>query len=140
MSTPEPENTETECVGFDPARWLWVLDKAGPQLVTQLSLHGQLLYLEWQQEKRRLQRLMLCSVLSIGFGFLALLFAGFAVLYVNRNTEHFLAFIWALPALFSFVAISLFFITRRVGQKNQAAFSASRQEIMADIALLRGTT
>ncbi len=38
MSTPEMENATTGSVGFDPARWLWLLDRASPQLMTQLGL------------------------------------------------------------------------------------------------------
>lgn len=134
MSTSE---TEHSAAGFDPARWLWLLDKAGPQLMTQLALQGQLLHLEWQQEKRRLQWLMLYSVLSISFVFLAFLFAGVAALYLNRDNDSFYFFIWALPLLFTLLAFACFFIIQRLGRKGQAAFSASYQELMATIQLLR---
>ena len=137
MSTPEMENATTGSVGFDPARWLWLLDKASPQLMTQLGLHGQLLHLEWQQEKRRLQWIMLCGVLSISFVFLAFLFAGFAVLYLNRNNESFTFFIWTLPILFTFLAAACFFLIQRLGKKGQSAFSGSFQEFITDMKLLR---
>ena len=110
MSSPEMENTDTGSTGFDPARWLWLLDKASPQLMTQLANHGQLLHLQWQQEKRRLQWIMLCSVLSVSFVFLALLFTGFALLYLNKDNEYFAVLIWALPLCFTFMAIACFFI------------------------------
>ncbi|EGM77362.1 hypothetical protein Rhein_2644 [Rheinheimera sp. A13L] len=134
MSTPEMENAS---VGFDPARWLWLLDKASPQLITQLGLHGQLMHLEWQQEKRRLQWIMLYSVLSISFVFLAFLFAGFALLYLNRNNESFRLFIWALPVFFTLLATACFFIIQHLGKKGQNAFSTSYQELKTDLQLLR---
>jgi uncharacterized membrane protein YqjE len=140
MSSPEMENTDTGSAGFDPARWLWLLDKASPQLMTQLANHGQLLHLQWQQEKRRLQWIMLCSVLSVSFVFLALLFTGFALLYLNKDNDYFALLIWALPLYFAFMAITCFFIIQRLGHKGQSAFSASCQEFIADIQLLRGQT
>lgn len=137
MSTAEMENHDTGSAGFDPARWLWLLDKASPQLITQLGLHSQLLHLEWQQEKRRLQWIMLYSVLSISFVFLAFLFAGFALLYLNRNNESFTLFIWALPMVFTLLAVMCFFIIQRLGTKGRTSFNASSQELMATIQLLR---
>lgn len=134
MSTPETENAS---VGFNPARWLWLLDKASPELVTQIGLHGQLLHLEWQLEKRRLQWIMLCGVLSIAFIFLAFLFTGFALLYLNRNNESFTLLIWALPIVFVVLAILCFFCIQRLGRKGQSAFNASFQEFITDIKLLR---
>lgn len=137
MPAPEMENASTGSVGFDPARWLWLLDRASPQLMTQLGLHGQLLHLEWQQEKRRLQWIMFFGVLSISFVFLAFLFAGFAVLYLNRNNESFRFFIWALPIVFSVLAAASFFLIRNLGKKSQSAFSANMQEFITDLKLLR---
>ncbi|MDF3127158.1 phage holin family protein [Rheinheimera sp. 1928-s] len=137
MSTPEMENANKGSVGFDPARWLWLLDKASPQLITQLGLHGQLMHLEWQQEKRRLQWIMLYSVLSISFVFLAFLFAGFALLYLNRNNESFTLVIWTLPVVFTLLAAACFFLIHRLGSKGQSAFNASFQELKTDLQLLR---
>ncbi|KOO57939.1 hypothetical protein WH43_12710 [Rheinheimera sp. KL1] len=137
MSTPEAENASAGSVGFNPARWLWLLDKASPQLMTQLSLHGQLLNLEWQQEKRRIQWVMLYGTLSVVFVFLAFLFAGFAVLYLNRNNESFTFFIWTLPFVFTFLAAACFFLLQHLGKKNQSAFSCSIQEFIIDMKLLR---
>ena len=138
MSSPEMENTDTGSVDFDPARWLWLLDKASPQLMTQLANHGQLLHLQWQQEKRRLQWILLCSALSVSFVFLALLFTGFALLYLNRDHDYFALIIWALPLCFTFMAMVCFFVIQRLGHKSQSSFSASCQEFIADIQLLRG--
>lgn len=137
MSTPETENSTPDSAGFDPARWLLLLDRASPQLMTQLGLHGQLLHLEWQQEKRRLQWIMLFGVLSISFVFLTFLFAGFAVLYLNRNSESFTFFIWTLPILFTLLAAGCFFLIQRLGKKGQSAFSGSVQEFITDMKLLR---
>lgn len=137
MSTPETENTSA---GFDPARWLWLFEKAGPALMTQLALHGQLLHLEWQQEKRRLQWVMLYSVLSLCFVFLAFLFLGFALLYLNRNNENFSVLIWALPVVFSLFALACFVAIRHLGRKGRTAFSASWQELISSIQQLRSET
>jgi uncharacterized membrane protein YqjE len=99
-----------------------------------------LLHLQWQQEKRRLQWIMLCSVLSVSFVFLALLFTGFALLYLNKDNDYFALLIWVLPLCFSFMAIACFFAIQRLGHKGQSAFSTSCQEFIADIQLLRGQT
>lgn len=137
MSTPDTDNASA---GFDPARWLWLFDKAGPQLMTQLALQGELLHLEWQQEKRRLQWVMLYSVLSICFVFLTFLFTGFALLYLNRDNDSFSVFIWALPLFFTLSAVVCFFSIQHLGRKGQSAFSASYQELKTNIQLVRSQT
>lgn len=137
MSNADKESASTDTVGFDPARWLWLLDKASPQLMAQLALHGQLLHLEWQQEKCRLQWMMLLSVLSISFVFLTLLFAGFALLYLTRNHASFSFLIWALPLVFFVVAVTSLFLIRHLTKKSQSAFSSSKTELATDLTLLR---
>lgn len=134
MSIPEMEHAS---VGFDPAPWLWLLDKASPQLLTQLGLHSQLIQLEWQQEKRRLQWIMLVSALSMSFVLLACLFAGFALLYLNRFNPHFSLFVWLLPVVFIVLAASCFFLVQQLGKKGQSAFSACYEELKTDLQLIR---
>lgn len=136
MSIAEKETT-TGSTGFDPVRWLGLLDRASPQLIKQLALHAQLLHLEWRLEKRRLRWMMLWAALGISFVFLALLFTGFALLYLNRNNESFVLLVWALPIVFCAVATASFFLLKNLGKNDQSAFSASAQEFTADLLLLR---
>ena len=137
MSIAEKENATTGSTGFDPARWLGLLDRTSPQLMAQLALHAQLLHLEWRLEKCRLRWMMLWAALGISFVFLAVLFAGFALLYLNRNNASFILLVWALPIVFCAVATASFFLLKNLGKNGQSAFSASVQEFTADLLLLR---
>ena len=134
MSAPDMESAST---GFDPARWYWLLDKASPQLLSQLALHGKLLHLEWQQEKRRLIWLLIFSAMSFGFIVLALLFAGLAVLYLGQQNDKLVLMMWLLPLSFILMSLGCLVVVRQLQHKGQAAFSASCQELITDIQLLK---
>ena len=105
MSAPEMENANTSPVRLDLAYWLRLLHGVGPQLMTLQELPGQLLFLELKQEKRHVPG----SALSISFAVMALLLAGFAVLYLHWNNASFTFFIWLLPVVFILLAVSCFF-------------------------------
>lgn len=119
------------------AELLRLIRYAGPALYSQAGLHAQLLELEWAQEKQRLLGLLLAALL----GYAALLTA------LLSTTGLLLALSWSTPYR---LAVALGLVTAnglllawaclRLGQlvaRGRHSFAASREELAADLALLR---
>ncbi|HVL00295.1 MAG TPA: phage holin family protein [Dongiaceae bacterium] len=128
--TPEASNISL----MDVVR---LLRSAGRPLIAQSALHIQLARVEWAEEKKRLTSMLL--VLFLGYACLlcVMLFGGVLVLAVTWNTE------LQLPALITLVAlfgVGLFIAFQRfrvlLAQSNRA-FATTREEIAADIALIK---
>jgi uncharacterized membrane protein YqjE len=139
MSSSETESSSQHSGGLDLAYWLKLFNEAGPQLMRLLGLQGQLFYLEWQQEKRRLQWLLVAYALACGFVLLALIFTTVAILYLSRNTEIFSVLLWLFPLLFVLGAFACLLWGQRLSRQGQFAFGVSQSECARNIqVLLRG--
>lgn len=110
---------------------------AGPELLEQAELHGQLASLEWAEEKRRL----LLLVLFAGLAFVCLLNLSLVL------SALLLALSWATPyqwpAVVSLIAVHgvlLLVACRRLQMllgRGAQAFAATREELAAGFAALR---
>jgi uncharacterized membrane protein YqjE len=103
----------------------------------QLELHGKLAKVEWAEEKIRLQQLFIMA--GVGFACLlcALLFAGFFVIALSWDTEYRLI---TIAAMFGFYSLVLGFCIYRIAilaARGSITFAATREEIAADLALIR---
>ena len=116
---------------------LRLLNAAGGALLTQATLHSELLRIEWAEEKQRLLTMLLVLLLGFGTLFCMLLFAGVLVLALNWDTGYRISAIIALMAIY---AGATFFAWRRfqaLSAQSEQMFAASREELAADLALLR---
>lgn len=114
-----------------------ILRSAGGPLFTQTALHAQLARVEWAQEKGRLLHMLLVAVLGFAFLLCGLMFAGVLVLAVSWDTGFRLPAMLALVLLF---ALGVHFAWQRLqslSAQGERAFAATREELAADIALLR---
>ena len=68
-SATSTSGTTAEAVSIRPAEVLRILRTAGGSLLLQAALHGQLLRVEWAEEKSRLLKLVIATLL----GFVCLL-------------------------------------------------------------------
>lgn len=114
-----------------------LLRSAGGALLAQLALHGQLARVEWAEEKRRL--LSLLGLVLIGLVTLICLLLGVGALL--------LAVVWDGPYRLP-VALALVFVYGagvgiawlrlvRLMARGSLAFAATREELAADIALIK---
>lgn len=114
-----------------------LLRSGGRALLAQALLHGQLARIEWQEEKKRLLRMLAFTLLGFACLLCALLFAGGLLLAVAWDTA------WRLPALAGLVllygaATALAWRRfRRLADLGDRAFAGLREELAADAALLR---
>jgi uncharacterized membrane protein YqjE len=114
-----------------------ILRAAGGALWTQAGLHAELARIEWVAEKQRLLRQLMLAALVLVLAIGALFAAGALLLVIAWDTPWRLAAAIALPLLYA-VAAAVVAWRLRVGAVRAApAFAATRQELAADLALLR---
>lgn len=114
-----------------------LLRSSGADLFTQMSLHAELAQAEWAEEKNRLLRMLLFAVLGLAFLINILLLAGMLVLVLSWNTGYEVP---ALLAVLLLYGLGLGYAWRRfdaLSARGANTFAATREEIAADIALLK---
>ncbi len=127
--------TDPACPGaFESLR---ILRVAGSALLVQASLHAQLAHLEWTEEKRRLLRLLIITLL--GFAALLCLVMGTTALLlaVAWDTAFRIPVALALTGTYGLAAGLAWRRFKRLIRLGEDSFSATRQELSADLALLR---
>jgi uncharacterized membrane protein YqjE len=120
-----------------PLRAMRVLQSAGSELLVQAVLHGQLAAIEWEQEKHRLQRMLALTLAGFACLLCTLLFAGALALSASWDTGyriHVLAVLVLLSGFGTAAAWQRFGIRSSAGDRS---FAASREELAADLALLK---
>lgn len=106
-------------------------------VICQLNLYGQLAGVEWKEEKSRLAGMLISLLLGVTFFFFLLLGLSCMVLMFSWDTQY---RNWAMIALVCFYGLGLWFAWyrfRSLDSRSNQAFSATREEIAVDIALLR---
>ena len=131
---PTPSGESTLINSLDIVR---LLRSAGGALLAQLALHGKLASVEWEEEKNRLQQMFIITL----FGFVCVLcilfFTGAVVLAFSWETPY---RIHAIVSLIAIYGIGVFIAWRRfqtLAALSGNAFAATREELAADIALIR---
>jgi uncharacterized membrane protein YqjE len=110
---------------------------AGSALLEQASLHGELLGLEWTQEKSRLRHM--ASALLLGFACLLGLIGALGVLLlaVYWDTPYRVTAVAGLVALYGLGTGFAWRQFRAQADRGADSFAASRAELAADVQLLR---
>lgn len=131
---PQPDGTATLINSLDIIR---LLRSAGGALFAQAALHTELIRVEWAEEKNRLVKMLLLALVGFACGLCLLIFVGVLVLALSWDTEYRIHAVVALIALFG---LGIFIAYRRF-QKLSAlspnAFAATREELAADLALMK---
>lgn len=106
-------------------------------LFIQLELHGQLARVEWAEEKIHFQHLLFMVLLAFACLLCLLMSVSILVIALTWATDFRIA---AITAMIIFYAVSLalcsYRLSRLLARKN-GTFSATCEEIAADIALIR---
>jgi uncharacterized membrane protein YqjE len=114
-----------------------LLRSGGGALLVQALLHGQLAHIEWQEEQKRLLRMLAIGVLGFACVMCVLLFSGALAVAAAWQTA------WRLPVLAALVilyAAGTAVAWRRfdaLAALGDQAFAASRDELALDAALLK---
>jgi uncharacterized membrane protein YqjE len=119
---------------FDAIR---ILSSAGGALLAQARLHGQLVRVEWEEEKIRLLKLLVAALLVFSGLLCFMLFAGIAVLAASWDSGYRIAVAVTLVAVYALGAALAWLWFKALAARQ--SFAATREELAADLALLRST-
>ena len=131
--------TATELTGVSLLGANRILRSAGVALLAQVSLHGQLAWVEWGQEKNRLLKMLLVTLLGFAALLCAMLAAGVLLLSVSWDTAYRIPAVLALLVLYALGAGIAWRRFVALSALSSHSFAATREEFAADIALLKST-
>lgn len=129
--------TATESPSIGPLDVVRLLRSAGAALFTQASLHGQLARVEWEEEKTRLLAVAIAALLCFAGLLCLLLMAGALVLAFSWNTPYRVPVAWGLIAAYGLIVAFAWYRLRTLSARSSQAFAATREELAADLALLK---
>ena len=110
---------------------------AGSALTAQAALHGQLARVEWEEEKCRLQQIATMMLIGFACALCMMIFLGVLVLALSWDTAY---RIHACIGILVVYGIAIAIVINRLKAlfaRSRYAFSATREELAADIALIK---
>ena len=129
--------TAPETPSISPLDVVRLLRSAGAALLTQAALHGQLARVEWEEEKTRLLGMAIAALLCFAGLLCLLLLAGALVLAFSWNTPYRVPAALALVAAYGLIFGFAWRRLRLLSARSNQAFAATREELAADLALLK---
>lgn len=127
----------TDSNGFNPLDAIRLLRSAGGALFAQATLHGQLARVEWAEEKTRLMNMAVAALAGFAFLLCFLLFAGGLVIALSWDTQYRVAAVSVLAVIYALAAFIAWRRFQALSALSDQAFAATREEIAADIALIK---
>jgi uncharacterized membrane protein YqjE len=122
---------------FNPLGVLRLLRSAGGAICAQAALHSQLARVEWAEEKIRLARIAIAALAALISAICLLLLGSLIALALSWNTPYQTPAISAVLVLY---LLSLSFAIRTLARQialGALSFAATREEIAADLAMLK---
>ncbi len=129
--------TPPDSAAFNPLDVVRLLGAAGGTLFRQAALHGDLARIEWAEEKARLSRMLAVGLVGFASFLCAMLAIGALVLALSWDSA------LRVPAALSLAVIYLLgtgIAWRRLkalSAMSTEAFAATREELAADLAMLK---
>lgn len=114
-----------------------LLRSAGSAISAQAALHKELIQVEWEEEKDRLSRLLVFALVGLLCGICFLFSLSLLAIALSWDTAYRLHVLFALPVIY---AIVLLWVWRRIQNLlalSSRTFSATREELAADLALIK---
>jgi uncharacterized membrane protein YqjE len=126
-----------EAASISPLDVVRVLRSAGPALLTQAGLHGDLIRVEWAAEKERIVRLVAAAFIALVALLCVLLTVGALVLAFSWDTPYRAAVAAGLVIVYAAIAAIAWQRFKVHTSRGGEAFAATREELAADMALIR---
>lgn len=126
-----------QSVTFGPLDAIRLLRSAGGALFAQVALHGQLVRVEWAEEKTRLLRMAGIAVAAIICLLCTLLFVGALVLAIAWDTTYRVPAATGLIVFYGLATTIAWLRLRTLSALGSEAFASTREEFAADLALLK---
>ncbi len=122
---------------FNPLDAIRLLRSAGGALFAQASLHGQLARVEWAEEKNRLMNMAVAALAGFAFLLCFLLFTGALLIAFSWETQYRMVTVAILVIIYALAAYMAWRRFHALSALSDQAFVATREEIAADIALIK---
>jgi uncharacterized membrane protein YqjE len=122
---------------FDPLDVVRILRSAGKPLFAQAALHGQLARIEWAEEKNRLIKMLVFALLGFASLLCVMMFLGVLVLVISWDTMYRIPAAVALVVIYGLAAGIVWRRFQNLSAQSSKAFAATREEIAADLDLLK---
>lgn len=129
--------TTPDAAQFNPLDVVRILRSAGAALFTQATLHGQLARVEWAEEKARLLRMLVVGLLGFASLLCVMLAVGALVLAFSWDTAYRIPAAVALLAAYGLGAGFAWVRIKALSAQSSQAFAATREELAANLALLK---
>ncbi len=122
---------------FNPLSALRLLRSAGGALFAQAALHSQLARVEWAEEKIRLTRIAIAALVGLVSAICLLLLGSLVAMALSWNTPYQIPVTSTVLVIYLLIfLVAVRTLTRQVAL-GALSFAATREEIAADIALLK---
>lgn len=138
LSQPTSQ-ARSDTTAIHPLTALRLLRSAGGALFAQVALHGQLAWVEWAEEKRRLGQMLIVTLLGFACLLAAMLLVTLLVLALSWETAYRIPALMALIAVHALGAAVAWRRLQALSALGCRTFAATREELAADIALLKST-
>lgn len=132
-----PSQPTSDSTTIDLMNAIRILRSAGGALFAQAALHGQLARVEWAEEKSRLLKMLLIMLLGFACLLCVMLFVGALVLAFTWETAYRIPAVMALIAGYGIGTIIAWHRFHALSALSGQAFAATREELAADLALIR---
>lgn len=106
-------------------------------VLAQFSLHLQLLQVEWEEEKSRLQKMLILLCVGFSLFLCTLISMSVLVLTLSWDTSYRLSSMVVLLILFASSTGLVYYCLQKIMAQKGQAFNDSRKEFAADFALLK---
>lgn len=136
-SEPESASAAPPMTPLNTLEAFNTLRAAGDALFAQAMLYGQLLRIEWAEEKNRLRNLLMVTLLGFACLLCLMLFAGGLLLAFSWDTAYRIPSLFVLMCLYGAGIALAGFRIQKLSALGSQAFAATREEIAADLALLK---
>ncbi len=115
------------------------LQSAKDELLTQAGLIRELAEVEWSQEKIRIARMVMIGALVFASLLCLMVAAGILVMVLVWDTPYRLPTAIGVFVVYGISTVLLYESFKRVAARSEDAFSATREEIAANITLVKST-
>jgi len=122
---------------FNPLSALRLMRSAGAALFAQSALHAKLAGIEWAEEKQRLARIATAAIVGLVSASCFLLLSGIVTIALFWNSAYQIAVAVSVLLFYAVIAVAAGLSLKRQIALGAMSFAATREEIAADLAMLK---
>jgi uncharacterized membrane protein YqjE len=137
MDLVNSSNASRDAGAINPLQVLSVVRSASSALLAQAMLHAQLAQLEWEEEKQRLAKMLLLTLLGFACLLCLLLCVGGLAVTLSWDTPLRIPVFILLLASYLFALLAAGFKLHALAEQSSHSFAGTRAEIAADLALIK---